>query len=247
MFATLTSHLAPLDIVLVAVLCLVLPVVQWRGSLRGAKKKSRPPLARYLLSIAMLGGPLALLALDWRLTGRSADTLGLAIPVPFGGEIGFAVAGVLFVGALAASLWSRLRPNPEKEAAQRAQMDDAGMISKTPVELCLFVVVTFVIGCGAEILFRGFLLWAFAPLTGVAGAVVLAALAYGIGHGFKSWKQALGSVVSAFAFTIAYALTHSLWWLMLIHTALPLSMGLSGYRRATRKAIETATSHNVSG
>ena len=68
------------------------------------------------------------------------------------------------------------------------------------------------------------------PAIGITGAVIVAALAYGVGHGFKTWQQALGSAAAAFAFTIAFALTNSLWWLMAFHTAVAVQSGWAGYR-----------------
>lgn len=217
-----------LDLALLLYLCLIIPAMQLRSSLRARSRPPRPVLKRHLLSMAMLGIPLLALAADWWLTRRPASDLGLGFPVPWLGQIGFGL-GAIFVVVLIVSSQLANR-NPEKLAAYRARLDDAGMLMRSSREFALFVVLAFLIGCGAEILFRGFLLWAFAPLIGVAGAVIVAALAYGIGHGFKTWQQALGSVAAAFAFTIAYAATHSLWWLMAIHTAAALHGGWSGYR-----------------
>ncbi|HEY1837613.1 MAG TPA: CPBP family intramembrane glutamic endopeptidase [Rhizomicrobium sp.] len=50
------------------------------------------------------------------------------------------------------------------------------------------------------------------------------------GHGDKTWLRALSSIGTAFAFTIAYALTRSLWWPMLIHSFMGLYGAWSGYR-----------------
>jgi membrane protease YdiL (CAAX protease family) len=83
-----------------------------------------------------------------------------------------------------------------------------------------------VAGVAWEVLFRGYLLWALTPRVGIVGAVFVASVAYGVAHGYKSPRQFTSSLVSALLFTIAYALTHSLWWLMLIHGGLPVMVGL---------------------
>jgi hypothetical protein len=68
---------------------------------------------------------------------------------------------------------------------------------------------------------------------------VVAATAYGGAHGFRDIRQFGGSVVSALAFTMGYALTHSLWWLILIHTALPLlAIGGMARQRAFNRPSE---------
>lgn len=86
----------------------------------------------------------------------------------------------------------------------------------------------------ADILFTLYLLVYF-PFEGIrsslvskvpkpALAVVLAAVSYGAGHGYKSFKQFAGSIGVSLAFTIGYALTGSLWWLIVLHAAAPTMM-----------------------
>jgi membrane protease YdiL (CAAX protease family) len=78
------------------------------------------------------------------------------------------------------------------------------------------------VSLGWELLYRGFLLMLLTPVTGAATAIILAALAYGIGHGYEKPSQLIGSIVSAFLFTLAFYYTQSLWWLILLHIGLPL-------------------------
>ena len=47
-------------------------------------------------------------------------------------------------------------------------------------------------------------------LAGIAGAVILSSLAYGLAHGYQGPKQLAASIASAFVFTIGFALTQSL-------------------------------------
>ena len=90
-------------------------------------------------------------------------------------------------------------------------------------------------------LYRGFLLWWLTPLVGIIGAVVLASLAYGLAHGWKSRWEGLGSIASAFLFTIGFAVTGSLWWLIAIHTGLPLIALLANWRANDgKKEVQTA-------
>jgi len=132
------------------------------------------------------------------------------------------------------SLFCPARP-PKQNAELGSRLSEAGLIAATPDDLAYSVVLALLIGCGTELLFRGFLYGFFAPLIGQIGALVVAALAYGLGHGSRTTGQAVGSVVSAFAFTIAFALTGSLWWLMLVHTAVGLSGLWWGYRLASSR------------
>lgn len=62
------------------------------------------------------------------------------------------------------------------------------------------------------------------PNTGVPLAVVLAALAYGAAHGYHNPRYLFGSIAMASGFATAYALTGSLWWLIVLHASVPVSM-----------------------
>ena len=112
------------------------------------------------------------------------------------------------------------------------------MFPETSGEMRLFLLVSLAVGCGWEILYRGFLLLYLQPTTGLGGAVIIAAFAYGAAHGFKSPKQFAASIMSALAFTIGYAVTSNLWWLMLLHTGLMLLGALSS--KATSRDLETS-------
>lgn len=224
----LVGHLNLLDCLLVAVLCLIIPFRQLRDSLRLARSCPPRSLAiRAQANFGMLGVPLVLLALDWWISGRSAAALGLALPIAWRGEIGLAIALLLSGGFMIASL--RPTDKTSREVALK-RFEDAGLLVKNPSEITIFVPLAFLIGCGGEVLFRGFLFWAFLPFLGTVGTVAVMTLAYGLGHGFGDWRAALGSLVSAFLFAVAFALTQSLWWLMIFHTFTGLNAAWTGYR-----------------
>ena len=86
----------------------------------------------------------------------------------------------------------------------------------------MFALLAFAAGFGWEVLYRGFLLFYLQPYVGLAGAVFVSAIVYGAAHEFRSWSQSAASIAAAFSFTIGYALTDNLWWLILLHTGLPL-------------------------
>jgi hypothetical protein len=219
-----------LDILLIVILCILLPTLRMTRHLWGAQVKIGETLPRIYFNLALIGFPLALLAWDWAMAGRSVRELGLAVPVPLRGQIGFVVAGAIIVVLLIRARAQTLKRNPQKAATRCAQLEDAGMLMHTPAELRAIGALAFVQGFGAGIPFRGFLLWGLVPIAGIAGAVVIAATAYGIGHGSRSWERVLVSSLTAYAFTIAYAVTHSLWWLMLLHTFVLAHNAWRGYR-----------------
>jgi CAAX protease family protein len=77
-----------------------------------------------------------------------------------------------------------------------------------------------------EILYRGFL----TLLAGLWGAVLISSIAFGLGHIYQGWMGVVRTSCIGLAFGVAYALTNSLWWLMLAHTMFKSFGGLVAWR-----------------
>lgn len=217
-----------LDILLLVCLLLVLPGWQMWRSLTEARRPSERRSARYRRATLVALALAALLAADWLVTRRPVAALGLDWPISRSGMIGLAITVVLLFALAATSLLKRQPTDPEQAA--RADQGAAILQPETPGELRLLLLFLPIAGVVWELLYRGYLLWALTPALGAIGAVTIAALAYGLAHGIKSVGQAGASLASALAFTIGYALTQSLWWLILLHIGLPL-LGLWLTRR----------------
>ncbi|QOY96125.1 CPBP family intramembrane metalloprotease [Massilia sp. UMI-21] len=207
-------------------LLLVFPALNLWRSLR--PKKDRPPrplLRRYW---TMSWHSLALLGLLWVgawQAGYTPRQLGFDLPLSRAGAWGLAGAVLLLAGLVVAGKLIERRKTPQARAEDERKMLNASMPwPRNRAEALAFGASMLVMTAGWEVLYRGFLLLLLTPLTGLPLAVIASALAYGIGHGYTSPKQLAASVISAFIFTIAYAWTQSLWWLILIHIGLPLSV-----------------------
>lgn len=218
-----------LDWVLLGALLVVLPAEALWHSVARRERPKRPLASRLARSLRVIIVLLALLFTIWGFEGRSYQLLGLDMPVSTAGLIGLAATGVILAGLAAAIMVTKRRPPAAEDAAA------ADMLPEHRSETILFVLFGLAAGAGWELLYRGFLLWALTPLIGLAGAVIVAAVAYALGHGSKDAKSLIGSTIASFLFTIGYAVTGSLWWLMLLHAGLPL-IGLLAGRRASRAA-----------
>jgi membrane protease YdiL (CAAX protease family) len=236
----MTTLLPLTELLLALYLLLVLPGRQLWRTLRPADsgaadaKPPRPRLESYRRNIIGIAIPLLVLAADMVVSGRGAAALGLDLPLSVTGGWCLGVSALaLLVLTVGSEVWERRMPpqkRAEMQAKVRTQVDANGAMPRNAEELRGFIVLTLFVGCGWELLYRGFLLLVLAPLTGLPAAIALAAVAYGAAHGYQGARQFSGSIVSAFLFTIAYSLSHSLWWLMLIHTTLGLSMAVTAYR-----------------
>ncbi|MEO5492865.1 MAG: CPBP family intramembrane glutamic endopeptidase [Sphingomonas sp.] len=204
-----------LDHLLAFLLLAIIPArALWRS--RPNAVASEPKAIRYLTTIGMMAGLLSILAADWLLAGRTVKALGLGPPTTTPAQVGLGLVTMLL-----SVLRLVLR---RKSAATRANVEAARkeLMPETLKERRLFLLFILAAGFGWEILYRGYLLYYLQPHVGLWGAVAVAALAYGVAHGFKSPRQVSGSIAAALAFTIGYAATGSLWWLMLLHSGLPL-------------------------
>lgn len=186
---------------------------------------------------------LALLAVLWVGSAQAKYTLqdlGFDIPLSRAGAWGLGFAVLLLVGLSIAGHIIERRKTPEARAKSENEMLDSPMPwPRSTSEVLAFATSMFILTAGWEVLYRGFLLLLLMPIIGMPLAVVASALAYGIGHGYKNPKQLIASIISAFAFTIAYAWTHSLWWLILIHVGLPLMMVPGVIRTNRRREAES--------
>ncbi|GAA4032471.1 hypothetical protein GCM10022281_10160 [Sphingomonas rosea] len=211
-------------------LALLVPVPLWGLWRSRPGRPAQDRKARYWSTIALGTVLLVALALVKRSEGLSLADLGLG-PLGTTGAWALAAAAVL-LGLLALGLRSN--------RARKERPDDsaAAMFPHQRDEVPAFVLMILVAGIGWELLYRGFLLWFLPPLIGLWPAVLVAALAYGLAHGWHSGKRFAASLVSALLFTAGYALTGSLWWLILIHLGLPL-IGYLGWRRLRAAAPAT--------
>lgn len=225
-----------IEYILAIVLIGVLPARALYKSLsHGGSQASRPRI--YTTSGAVILGLLVLLCLAWLHAGRAPALLGLGLPLATGGRVGMAVAlGLLVALAIVEIVMKRKRRCSDAKA--REKLANNHLLPRNRHELSLFLGFALLLGCGWELLYRGFLVWFLLPHVGTAGTICIAALAYGAAHGYKSRMQFLGSIVSAFAFTIAFVLSGSLWWLMLIHTAPAIAGGIGSYKLASREPAD---------
>ena len=196
-----------IDTILALILILVVPALAlWRDQ-TGAREAR---IVRYRRATVTILACLAMLAVVWIGAGRSAGALGPPVPPS---RLGWSCLGAAL--ALLAVLGGVIRRRPGDGRA-----DD--VLPRTHGERHAFLLFALLAGTGWEILYRGFLLWFLSPAMGVPVAVIVASLSYGLAHGVRDRRKAIGSILSALLFTSGYALTRELWWLMLIHTGLPL-------------------------
>jgi membrane protease YdiL (CAAX protease family) len=231
-----------LNILLAAYLLIVSPAFKLWRSLR--PKSNKPPRALMLRYWSMSWQVLVLLAVLWAGSWQAGYTLrdiGFDLPLSKAGVWGLFFA-VLILGGLwvAANVIERHKTPEARAESERKVLDSSFPWPRNGSETLAFVISISIITAAWEILYRGFVLLLLTPSTGMPLAIAISAFAYGIGHGYTNPKQLLASIVSAFVFTIAYAMTHSLWWLIVIHAGLPLASTPAVLRAQQRREVRSS-------
>ncbi|MGD0192375.1 MAG: CPBP family intramembrane glutamic endopeptidase [Rhizomicrobium sp.] len=179
---------------------------------------------RYWFTIARALLISATVLLDWHWAGRSWAALGFDFPIGFRGRVGFGIDAAIVCFYAYVVLLRKF--TPQRIAVARRHQDSLRILPQTRAEMALFPVMALVASPFEELLFRGFLMWFFLPLAGLWGGAVLSSLLFGSSHAYQGWRGILRTGAIGFAFAAAYALTHSLWWLMLGHTVLNIGGGV---------------------
>ncbi len=74
-----------------------------------------------------------------------------------------------------------------------------------------------------ELVYRGFLIWFFSPIAGVAGAILVSSVAFGFAHAYLGRFAMVRTGGVGLVLGIAYGVSRSLWWLMLAHILMNLN------------------------
>ena len=237
-------HLFPLpDLLLTLYLLLVFPLQRlWRSLHSAPRKPPRPPLRTYWKQTRFVLVLLAALVAAMWTGGHSVADLGLAFPLTSAAAWGLAIAsGVLLALHLAGKRMEN-RMTPAQHAAQEARLQHLPFVMpRTALDTAAYLASSVLMTAAWEILFRGYLLLVVPPVTGLPVALALAAIAYGAAHGYKNPRQFAGSIAASFAFAIGYALTSSLWWLIVLHAAAPVTM-LFTVKKIQARAARAAAS-----
>jgi membrane protease YdiL (CAAX protease family) len=101
----------------------------------------------------------------------------------------------------------------------------AFFLPRTREERLWFACVAITVGVCEEIIYRGFLIRYMQSLPfglTVAGAVVAAALVFGIDHGYQGWQGLLGTTVLALVMSALFIAAGALWVPMIVHALIDL-------------------------
>jgi membrane protease YdiL (CAAX protease family) len=155
---------------------------------------------------------------------RSWESVGLVLP--HGAGLVWTLGIVFAIGAL---LWVQARAATGSDAARDAVRRQLAplrwLLPGSAAELANFRGLAVTAGVCEEILFRGWLMAFLVPFTGVAGAVVVSSLLFGLAHAYQGVGGTIKAGVLGALMAGMYVLTGSLLAPILVHALIDLASG----------------------
>lgn len=225
------AHLPWMYLALVALALAIDHRVFWRRFVDGAR--TAPARARRTLwrSWIVMLWVLATAALVlWHISGQPWHGLGLLWPA--GWRLGVSVALIAAVIGLYAPTLSKLgRVSDERLGALRARFGShADMLPHTRGELGWFIVLAITAGICEELIFRGSLLRALQPATGLWVAAGLSSLVFALAHAYQGMDGVLKTGLMGLFFVGIVLAFRSLLPAMLIHVLVDVGQGLVAWQ-----------------
>lgn len=230
-----------LDFLIVVIAVLLMPAMSILAgrSLAREAPKARKLVPRYLRIILRGWLFAAIVVAAWWVQGRPFGALGLAPHLSVWDYVGFALAVVIGAAMTAQARGLDTAPAEKIEQAMKT-VHGIKITPNTKCELSLFMLMSLTAGVWEELVYRGFLIWFLVPLVGLAGAVVISALIFGVGHLYQGITGLVTTTIIGLAFAALYLFTASLWWLMVVHAAMDVAGGLTTFqlkRVAARRGL----------
>ena len=175
-----------------------------------------------------------ILAIEWGLTlglgalwvasGRDLGTIGL-VPDYYAWRwlaVGIGAAASLF---MLWQLYSGIR-NPLELKKLRGQMGELGALApSTDTEMRTFSMVSVTAGICEEILYRGMLLGALAPVLGLWPAVALSSVVFGMGHMYQGMTGIVKTTLVGLFMALLTVFSGSLLVAIVLHSIIDLASG----------------------
>jgi membrane protease YdiL (CAAX protease family) len=179
----------------------------------------------YKQTLALEWVALAVLATTWYLLGRPVADLGFVSPEGSGFFIG---AGILLlaVGVLVQQWRNALTASDDDKVKQREAFGTlVHFMPQNERDYRYFFGLSITAGIVEEILYRGFAIWYLALVMPVWAAIVVSAIAFGLGHSYQGVGGVARVTLIGLAFGAFYVFTGSIWLPMLAHALLDILQG----------------------
>jgi len=155
----------------------------------------------------------------------------LRLVVPHGWRLALSITLIAAsVALLVIQLWSVLRLPQERRVAARPRLGGvAFLLPHTLQEAQWFVLLSVTAGYCEELLYRGYLVWFFAPWLGDIGAMAFVVAIFGVSHAYQGRKGAVRATLAGAVMAGIVLGTGSLIPAMIVHALIDIGGGIVGY------------------
>jgi uncharacterized protein len=120
-------------------------------------------------------------------------------------------------------LWSGAKLRPKAEKIRKRFQDSLGMLfSESHQERLWFGTLSVGAGISEELVYRGFLMWylgEYVPHINTTEKILLTSIAFGLGHVYQGWKQAIPTGIGGAVLALLYVFSGSLLLPAVVHAA----------------------------
>lgn len=216
-----------LDLLCLALMALVMLLdhfVLWPAFLRRSEADSgRARLWLYPVWVSAAWTLVASVAALWLYERRSWEALRL---IPLHGWRLWSSMSLVFVVAimLGAPIVKVARLRRRKRVKLQGHAE--GLVPRTRRELGWWALVSLSAGFSEELIFRGYLIWAFTPLLGLWGAAAFSVAVFAAAHGYQGGKGVLATGIVGGLLTLLVLMIGSLWPAIAMHVLIDLEQGV---------------------
>jgi len=223
------------DHLLMLVLGILLPLRTLQSAQAGDLKKlsfnSRKERIMYYGNGTFLWMMAFVVLLVWFLSGRPMLELGLSWGILPYEPVAWMVLAVFLV-LYGLDLFSEIGTARQRDQSRIHFKENIGFLPASGQEFIHYLFLAFSAGICEEIVFRGYFIryfeWWFGSggPTGVALALAIPALIFGVAHLYQGWKAVVKIVAMAIMFGAFFLLTDSIWALVLLHSLVDVLGGV---------------------
>jgi uncharacterized protein len=198
----------------------------WPAFLRGVQtNRARAWAWLWFMAILLQWSLVALGAALWVRANRSWASLGFSTPEGWRWWVSIALF-VLLAAYYAYAIVTVTRSSVAKASMRQQFGKLAVVMPRTRSELYLFGGASLTAGFCEEFLYRGYIIWLFAPWLGWWGAAALSVPFFASIHAYQGWNGMIRTGVLGALFVLMVALLGSLWPAIALHVVVDLGAGI---------------------
>jgi membrane protease YdiL (CAAX protease family) len=122
-----------------------------------------------------------------------------------------------------------LRDREMQEQLKKSLVHVSALLPTNGREMATFYALSVTAGVCEEILYRGYVLWYIADVTGVVGGVLLSSALFGLAHAYQGTKGMLQTGAVGLVLAILFVLSGTLWIPIILHAFLDINSGRLAY------------------